>query len=131
MEPGETFEDSIKRELWEEAGVKVWDIKYHSSQPWPFPTNLMVGFFATASESQELRVDLDNELTDARWFTREEIIAVLDHPEGTNLNTTANSQPSKDEPPFRIPPRTAIAGVLISDWARGKPLDIRCASPRL
>lgn len=84
MEPGEAFEDSIRRELWEEAGVKVWDIKYHSSQPWvrqglqmamrcthspshlrfqPFPANLMVGFYATASESQELRIDLDNELT--------------------------------------------------------------------
>jgi len=86
MEPGETFEDSIKRELWEEAGVKVRDIKYHSSQPWvsghiplwwitrfthsssrlcvqPFPANLMVGFYAIASESQQLRVDLDNELT--------------------------------------------------------------------
>lgn len=86
MEPGEAFEDSIKRELWEEAGIKVWDIKYHSSQPWvsehvspqwttgftdssshlcvqPFPANLMVGFYATASESQEIRTDLDNELT--------------------------------------------------------------------
>ena len=80
------FEDSVKRECWEEAGVKVWDIKYHSSQPWvskqmqlrwvarfaysplrlcaqPFPASLMVGFHATASESQGLRVDLDNELT--------------------------------------------------------------------
>lgn len=90
MEPGETFEDSIKRELWEEAGVKVWDIKYHSSQPWvseyctspgwvtdfpyrslclcaqPFPANLMVGFYATASESQQIRTDLDNELA-GKW----------------------------------------------------------------
>jgi len=120
MEPGEAFEDSVKRELWEEAGVKVWDIKYHSSQPWPFPANLMVGFYAKASESQELRVDLDNELADVRWFTREEILAVLDHPEGTNFGLTSNSQPGKDDPPFRVPPKTAIAGVLISDWARGK-----------
>ena len=87
---------------------------------------------------------------DAKWFTREEILAVLDHPEGTNLSprdppkpsdapkpTTAGAlagdanatketevkvQPLEDpnDPPFRVPPRTAIAGVLISDWARGK-----------
>ena len=174
MEPGETFEDSIKRELWEEAGIRVQDIKYHSSQPWvsghiplrwinrftrlslrlyvqPFPANLMVGFYATASESQQLRVDLDNELTgkwnrphfryahfiiappsDARWFTREEIITVLNHPQGTNLGPMYTSQQlSEHDPPFRVPPKTAIAGVLISDWANGKPLDSHCTSPRL
>jgi len=125
------FEDSIKRELWEEAGVKVWDIKYHSSQPWPFPANLMVGFYATASETQRLRIDLDNELTDARWFTREEIIAVLNHPQGTNLGPTSTSQPGEHDPPFRVPPKTAIAGVLISDWANGRPLDSHCTSPKL
>jgi len=110
----------------------------------------MVGFYATASESQELRVDLDNELTgkwntplhhhdvnliarpsDARWFTREEILAVLDHPEGTNLSPTADSQSDTNDPPFRVPPKTAIAGVLISNWAYDKPLDRHCATPRL
>ena len=111
----------------------------------------MVGFYATASESQELRVDLDNELAgkwirplyshyihlltalplDVRWFTREEILAVLDHPQGTYFNPTGNSQPDENEPPFRIPPKTAIAGVLISDWAHGKSLDVHCATPKL
>lgn len=131
MEPGEAFEDSVKRELWEEAGVKVWDMKYHSSQPWPFPANLMVGFYATAGESQEIRVDLDNELADARWFTREEILAVLSHPQGTNFRTQATTPPSENDPPFRLPPKAAIAGVLISDWAHGKSLDAHCTSPRL
>ncbi|KAF9650585.1 hypothetical protein BDM02DRAFT_3154769 [Thelephora ganbajun] len=131
MEPGEAFEDSVKRESWEEAGVKVWDIKYHSSQPWPFPASLMVGFYATASESQEIRIDLDNELTDARWFTREEVLAVLNHPQGTNLSPMSTSKPGERDPPFRVPSKTAIAGVLISDWAHGKSLDAHSASPRL
>lgn len=116
----------------------------------PFPANLMVGFYATTSESQELRVDLDNELigksdgsslphwlhffttlsSDARWFTREEIITVLNHPDGTNFNS-ASTSPGKDDPPFRVPSKTAIAGVLISDWAHGMSLDTHCASPRL
>jgi len=91
----------------------------------------MVGFYATASDSQQLRTDLDNELTDARWFTREEIIAVLDHPEGTNFNPNSTSQPGEDDPPFRVPPKSSIAGVLISDWAHGKSLDAHCVSPRL
>lgn len=111
----------------------------------------MVGFYATASDSQVLRTDLDNELTgkwdgsshshwsqplialslDARWFTREEIIAVLEHPEGTNFSPNSISKSGKDDPPFRVPPKTAIAGVLISDWAHGKSLDAHCASPKL
>lgn len=164
----------MKRELWEEAGVKVWDIKYHSTQPWvskrppfrwtarftcsplhlcvqPFPASLMIGFCATASESQELRVDLDNELagewgepspshctlllivlpSDARWFTREEILSALNHPRGTSFNPTNASEQGEHDPPFRLPPRAGIAGVMISDWAHGRPLDVRDASPRL
>jgi len=111
----------------------------------------MVGFYATASESQKLRVDLDNELTgkwnrpshfryahllislpsDARWFTREEILTVLNHPQGTNFSPIDTSQPGEHDPPFRVPPKTAIAGVLILDWANGRPLDSHCTSPRL
>lgn len=120
IEPGETFEDAVKRELWEEAGLRVWGVKYHSTQPWPFPANLMVGFFAIADENAPTRVDLDNELEDARWYTREEILAVLGSPEGTTLRGNDPFKPidaSANEPPFRLPPLTAIAGVLISDWA--------------
>ena len=79
IEPGEAFEDAVKRELWEEAGLKVWGVKYHSTQPWvrnylnsprdkanpswqPFPANLMVGFYAIADDTQPTRTDLDNEL---------------------------------------------------------------------
>ncbi|KAI0047942.1 hypothetical protein FA95DRAFT_1148265 [Auriscalpium vulgare] len=167
IEPGESFEDAVKRELWEEAGVHVWNVRYHSTQPWPYPANLMVGFFATGDPEEPINLSLDKELEDARWFTREEVLAVLEHKEGTNFTrrdfkTMADSiegranVPNKDakdegdplagdatvaasqakegvvqpkptevpadanEPPFRVPPRTAIAGVLISDWAYGR-----------
>ncbi|KAI4527160.1 hypothetical protein K525DRAFT_187425, partial [Schizophyllum commune Loenen D] len=163
MEPGESFEDAVAREMWEEAGVKVWSVKYHSSQPWPYPANLMVGCYARADASQPLRVDLDNELEDARWYSRAEILAVLNHPFGAFLSNRDNrkltelvegqqpkslakaagpqqsgasvlahsdpniepdSHPKETEtledPPFQVPPYTAIAGVLIRDWAEGK-----------
>lgn len=48
--------------MWEEAGVKVWDAKYHSGQPWPYPANMMVGFYARGDSTQPIRTDLDNEL---------------------------------------------------------------------
>ncbi|TBU31595.1 NUDIX hydrolase domain-like protein [Dichomitus squalens] len=150
-EPGESFEDAVKREMWEEAGVKVWDVRYHSSQPWPFPANLMCGFYATADSNEPLRTDLDNELDEARWFTREELLAVLGHTSGTIIsrqehkelaaaaeNSNPNGKPeaatadargakssvapalSDSAPPFKIPPRTAIGGVILSEWAYGR-----------
>jgi len=175
MEPGESLEDAVKREMWEEAGVKVWNIRYHSGQPWPYPATLMVGFYATADSSQPIRTDLDNELEDAQWYTREEVLAILKHPSGTTLSRQVyraindredgsdkgENQSQRDvaalahpdssitadealtaavntmkvqikisndeEPPFRVPPMTAIAGVLIRHWAEGK-MQGNCAS---
>lgn len=66
IEPAESFEDAVKREIWEESGVRVHDVKYHSSQPWPYPANLMVGCYAFADSSQTIRTDLDNELSGGR-----------------------------------------------------------------
>ncbi|KAI0633535.1 NUDIX hydrolase domain-like protein [Trametes polyzona] len=164
IEPGETFEDAVRRELWEEAGVKVWNVRYHSTQPWPFPANLMGGFYATASSSQPLRTDLDNELEEARWYTREEILSVLHHRDGTTLQqrdhrqlftaaedlkaaeakakasganplagdavkegekaavdaAAAREPTAATAPAFKMPPTTAIAGVLINEWAHGR-----------
>ncbi|KAJ2928611.1 hypothetical protein H1R20_g8472, partial [Candolleomyces eurysporus] len=159
IEPGESFEDAVAREMWEEAGVHVWDVRYHSGQPWPYPANLMVGFYARADSTKPIRIDLDNELVDARWFTREEVTAVLNHRTGTKFgksdykkmaeivegkpvedqtNASAAAQAltppnssaprkavveptsSPDDPPFRLPPVTAIAGMLIRDWIDGK-----------
>ncbi|HEY0197434.1 MAG TPA: NAD(+) diphosphatase [Rhodanobacter sp.] len=72
VEPGEALEDAVRREVAEEAGVIVGDVRYHSSQPWPMPASLMVGFIATAI-SREI-VMRDNELEDARWFTPQQIV---------------------------------------------------------
>jgi NAD+ diphosphatase len=71
VEPGESLEDAVAREVFEETGIEVDGIEYHSSQPWPFPASLMLGFTAHAVTSEvHLR---DQELEDARWFTRAEI----------------------------------------------------------
>jgi NAD+ diphosphatase len=72
VEPGEALEDAVRREVAEEAGVIVDEVHYHSSQPWPMPASLMVGFIATAV-SREIRMR-DLELEDARWFTPEQIV---------------------------------------------------------
>jgi NAD+ diphosphatase len=71
VEPGETLEMAVEREIEEESGVRVTDVKYFASQPWPFPQSLMLGFTATAT-TRELRMDQE-ELEDLRWVTREEL----------------------------------------------------------
>ncbi len=72
VEPGESLEQAVAREVMEESGVPVTDIRYHSSQPWPFPASLMLGFFA-AAEQEEFERNID-ELEDLRWFTRGELM---------------------------------------------------------
>jgi len=70
-EPGESLEDAVRREVFEETNVRVGDVRYHSSQPWPFPSSLMLGFLADA-QSSDIRLN-DGELEDAQWFTRKEL----------------------------------------------------------
>jgi NAD+ diphosphatase len=72
VEPGESLEDTVRREIFEEAGVRVTAMRYRSSQPWPFPASLMLGFHATAVE-RTLAIDRD-ELADARWFHKDELV---------------------------------------------------------
>jgi NAD+ diphosphatase len=92
VEPGESLEDAVAREVFEETGVRVGEIEYHSSQPWPFPSSLMLGFTAHAVTTDiHLR---DQELEDARWFTRADLAA--GHP--------------------KIPPNLSISFRLIEDW---------------
>jgi NAD+ diphosphatase len=98
VEPGESLEEAVAREVFEEAGIKVGNVTYHSSQPWPFPASIMLGFFATA-ETSKIRLD-DAELQDARWFSRQWL---LDHADG---------------PDFRRPRKDSIARHLLEDWLR-------------
>ncbi len=96
VEPGEALEQAFAREVEEETGVQVLECRYHSSQPWPFPGSLMVGFLARAQEAP-LAVDPE-ELEDARWFSRDELAA--------GLRAGA----------LRLPPPVSIAFRLIEDW---------------
>ncbi|NXI48725.1 NUD12 pyrophosphatase, partial [Chloroceryle aenea] len=101
VEPGETIEDAVRREVEEEAGIKVGHVQYVSCQPWPMPSSLMIGCLAVAV-STEIKVD-KNEIEDARWFSREEVVEVL----------IKGNQHS-----FFVPPSQAIAHQLIKHWIR-------------
>jgi NAD+ diphosphatase len=92
VEPGESLEEAVAREVREEAGVRVADVRYRSSQPWPFPTSLMLGFSARWAGGDP--VVRDDELEDVGWFTRQAIVG------GDVL----------------LPPPTAIARRLIDEW---------------
>ena len=82
MEPGETIEQAVAREVLEEAGIKVGTVSYVTTQPWPFPSSLMIGMIAEATTT-EIKLD-PAELEDARWFTRADLEMMLagTHPEG-------------------------------------------------
>ncbi|NP_001355322.1 NAD-capped RNA hydrolase NUDT12 isoform 2 [Mus musculus] len=104
IEPGETIEDAVRREVEEESGVKVGHVQYVSCQPWPMPSSLMIGCLAVAV-STEIKVD-KNEIEDARWFTREQVVDVL----------TKGKQQA-----FFVPPSRAIAHQLIKHWVGMNP----------
>lgn len=74
VEAGESLEDAVRREVYEETNIRVGAVRYHSSQPWPFPSSLMLGFVAEAATDSQHEIRLnDGELEDARWFTRKEL----------------------------------------------------------
>jgi NAD+ diphosphatase len=101
VEPGEALEDAVSREVLEETGIEVGAIEYHSSQPWPFPSSLMLGFTARAKGTNI--VLRDQELEDAKWFSRADLMS------GTPL----------------VPPSVSISFRLIEHWFNaggGKPL---------
>ncbi|MEL7186487.1 MAG: NAD(+) diphosphatase [Pseudomonadota bacterium] len=76
VEPGESLSDAVRREVYEETNIRVGNVQYHSSQPWPFPSSLMLGFIAAADPGHDHDIRLnDGELEDARWFTRKELLS--------------------------------------------------------
>lgn len=85
VEPGETIEEAVRRETREEAGIEVGRVRYHASQPWPFPTTLMIGCHAEAETTTIVRDEV--ELEDCRWFDRDELTAMRQrrHPDGLSL----------------------------------------------
>jgi len=101
IEPGETIENAVRRETFEETNLPVGRVLYHASQPWPFPYSLMIGCHAEAL-SDEFMLD-KAELEDGRWFSRKEVVAMLDrsHPDG-----------------LMTPPPGAIAAHLIRSWVQ-------------
>lgn len=82
VEPGESFEEAVRRETFEEAGIETGRVSYFTSQPWPFPMSVMIGFYAEA-KSVELHID-EKELDGARWFSRDELKLMFagQHPGG-------------------------------------------------
>ncbi|XP_025023531.1 peroxisomal NADH pyrophosphatase NUDT12 [Python bivittatus] len=98
VEPGETIENAVRREVEEESGVKVGQVRYVSCQPWPMPSSLMIGCIA-AAVSTEIKVD-NIEIEDARWFSREQVIEIL----------------NKKNQNIFVPPHQAIAHQLIKHW---------------
>lgn len=104
VEPGEAPEQAVVREVFEETGIQVTDVVYAGSQPWPFPSSLMLGFFARAT-STEITVD-GEEILEARWFTRDELRAGVEAGE------------------LVIPTTVSIAGALLTSWYGG-PLPVK------
>ena len=102
MDQGESMEEAVRREVMEEAGIQVGEVRYHSSQPWPFPSSLMIGSHAQALTTD---IDIDEfEMTDVRWFKRSDVISALNH----------------SNPDLRVPGPIAIAHHLIKAWAHGE-----------
>lgn len=97
VEPGESLEDAVRREVFEESGVRVGACEYHSSQPWPFPSSLMLGFSA---EADDPTIRVGSELADARWFSVDELVDSL----------AARR--------IVLPPRLSVSHELIAHWLR-------------
>ena len=95
MEAGESLEQTLRREVFEEVGVVLDRVVYRASQPWPFPQSLMLGFRATAN-SPVLTIDRD-EIEDALWLTRDQLL-------------------DRERSPVRLPNRDSIARFLIEEW---------------
>jgi NAD+ diphosphatase len=107
MEPGETLEEAVRREILEESGIEVGRVRYLASQPWPFPSSLMMGFLAEAL-TEDITIDPD-ELAEARWFERDEVRTMVER--------------SRSDDPIpgmvTLPPPLAIGHQIARRWAFG------------
>ena len=102
VDQGEAIEEAVAREVMEEAGIRVRNVKYHSSQPWPMPYSLMIGCHA---EAETLDINMDpQEMTDVKWFSRSEVLKAL---EGKSAQ-------------LKVPMNIAIAHHLVKSWALGE-----------
>jgi NAD+ diphosphatase len=99
VEPGESLEEAVAREVMEEVGIAVTEVRYRSSQPWPFPSSIMLGFTARALTA-DIRLSPD-EIETARWYSRDEL------------------RRSPENESFRLPRRDSIARRLVDDWLAG------------
>ncbi len=102
MDQGEAIEEAVRREVREESGLEVADVRYHSSQPWPFPSSLMIGCHARAA-TEEIHFDAE-EMSDVRWATRAEVASAL----------------RNESPSLKVPGPIAIAHHLIKAWVNGE-----------
>ncbi|MDP7703483.1 MULTISPECIES: NAD(+) diphosphatase [unclassified Mycobacterium] len=106
VEAGESFEVCVAREIREEIGLTVTDVRYLGSQPWPFPRSLMVGFHAVGDPEEPFSFN-DGEIAEATWFTRDEIRAALE----------AGDWSSASDSKLLLPGSISIARVIIESWA--------------
>jgi len=102
LDQGESLEEAVRREVWEEAGIRVGHVQYHSSQPWPFPSQLMIGCHGIA-DTQDIHMD-EVEMADVAWFHRDEVREAVRE---TNVD-------------LQVPGELAIAHHLIRAWAEGE-----------
>jgi len=117
LEPAESVEEAVRREVWEESGIKLGRVVIHSTQPWPYPANLMIGAIGQAiPEGEKIDLGNDPELDDARWCTMEEVREAL------RIGTSGlGEEPGSEykEGGLRLPPRTAIANQLLTAVVNG------------
>ena len=117
LEPAESVEEAVRREVWEESGVLLGRVVIHSTQPWPYPANLMIGAIGQAlPDGETINLGHDAELEDAKWFTLDEVRDAL----ATRANGIGEPPgPGYKEGQLRLPPKTAIAHQLMQAVVNG------------
>lgn len=115
LEPGESIEECVRREIWEEAGVAVGRVHIHSSQPWPYPANIMLGCLGQikddSEEAHNIYLGHDPELRDAQWVPIDKVQKYLDYAERNNTFGPSKSEETDNE--MFVPPANAIAHVIM------------------